>query len=98
LHELATNAAKYGSLSVPEGRLALTWWIDAEAGRLMLHWVETGGPAIAMPPSRGGFGSRLIQATVREQLGGEVTLQWEPSGLVCDIGLPLHRAVARDMV
>jgi PAS domain S-box-containing protein len=98
LHELATNAAKYGSLSVPEGRLALSWWIDAEAGRLMLRWVETGGPAIAVPPSRGGFGSRLIQATVREQLGGEVALQWEPSGLVCDIGLPLHRAVARDMV
>jgi len=98
LHELATNAAKYGSLSVPEGALTVSWRTDAAAGRLRLLWAEAGGPGIANAPRRSGFGSRVIQTTIREQLGGEVEFHWEPSGLVCALDLPLHRATARDMV
>lgn len=98
LHELATNAAKYGSLSVPDGRLTVSWQADAAAGRLRLRWAEAGGPAIAAAPGRNGFGSRVIRTTICEQLGGEVEFHWEPSGLLCAIELPLHRAMARDMV
>jgi PAS domain S-box-containing protein len=94
LHELATNAAKYGSLSVPDGRLTVSW----EAGGLGLRCDGAGGRAIAAAPGRNGFGSRVIRTTIHEQLGGEVEFQWEPSGLLCVIELPLHRAMARDMV
>jgi len=98
LHELATNAAKYGSLSVPDGRLTVSWQADAAAGRLRLHWVETGGPPVTAPPDRSGFGSRVIQTTIQEQLGGEVGFNWEAAGLICAIDLPLSRATARAMV
>lgn len=98
LHELATNAAKYGSLSVPDGRLAVSWQADAVAGRLRFCWAETGGPPVAASPGRSGFGSRVIQTTIREQLGGEVAFTWEAAGLICTIDLPLNRAMSRDMV
>ena len=91
LHELATNAAKYGSLSVPDGTLALSWREDPPGARLRLRWREAGGPPIAGPPRRRGFGSRVIEATVRDQLRGEVSLAWAPAGLVCEIDIPLHR-------
>ncbi|MGG5818488.1 HWE histidine kinase domain-containing protein [Falsiroseomonas sp. HW251] len=93
LHELATNAAKYGALSVPEGRLSLTWERDPEAGMLRLRWAEQGGPAPDGPPRRRGFGSRVIEATIRDQLGGRVTRRWEPDGLVCEMAVPLARVV-----
>lgn len=96
LHELATNAAKYGSLSTPAGALNLTWELDRAAGRLRIRWTESGGPAIAAAPERSGFGSRVIRTTIREQLSGEVTFDWHPGGLVCDIDIPLGRAVPRD--
>ncbi|WP_419899006.1 PAS domain S-box protein [Roseomonas sp. USHLN139] len=90
VHELATNAAKYGALSVPGGRVAVTWRIDAAAPRpsLLLRWAESGGPPAGVP-SRQGFGSRVIAATARRQLGGSVAWHWEPGGLVVDIVLPL---------
>ena len=91
LHELATNAAKYGSLSVPDGTLALSWREDPPGVRMRLRWEETGGPPIAGPPQRRGFGSRVIESTVRDQLRGEVSFTWAPSGLVCEIDIPLHR-------
>ena len=94
LHELATNAAKYGSLSVPNGTLSLSWQEDPAEGRLRLRWQETGGPPIAGPPQRRGFGSRVIESTVRDQLRGEVSFTWETTGLVCEIDVPLHRAGA----
>ena len=96
LHELATNAAKYGSLSGPGGTLTVTWELSGDDARLRLHWTERGGPAIAKPPERSGFGSRVIRTTVREQLGGEVVFDWRPEGLVCDIDIPLGRAMVRD--
>jgi PAS domain S-box-containing protein len=94
LHELATNAAKYGSLSVPNGTLDLSWREDPPGERLRLRWEEKGGPAIAAPPQRRGFGSRVIETTIRDQLRGEVSCVWAPTGFVCDIDIPLHRAFA----
>jgi PAS domain S-box-containing protein len=85
IHELATNAAKYGALSVPGGRLAVEWsWASNE--RLVLRWTETGGPAVRKP-SRQGFGSELIEVLTR-QLGGETSFEWCAQGLVCELNLP----------
>jgi PAS domain S-box-containing protein len=85
IHELATNAAKYGALSVPGGRLAIEWsW--ASDGRLALRWTETGGPAVRKP-SRQGFGSELIDVLTR-QLGGEANFEWRVEGLVCRLDIP----------
>jgi two-component sensor histidine kinase len=95
IHELATNAAKYGSLSAPGGALDLSWKIDQANDRLRLRWTETGGPAIATPPVGRGFGSRVIRTTIHDQLGGEVAFEWQPTGLVCLMDLPLGRVVAR---
>ena len=95
LHELATNAAKYGSLSAPGGALDLCWKIDQANDRLRLRWTESGGPAIATPPVGRGFGSRVIRTTIHDQLGGEVAFEWQPTGLVCLMDLPLGRVVAR---
>lgn len=85
LHELATNAAKYGALSVPDGRVAITWFLEAgETDRLRLRWQETGGP-IVKPPTRKGFGSRLIESLLAAELNGQVNISYEPSGLICDV-------------
>lgn len=81
LHELATNAAKYGALSVPGGRLDIAWRLT-EGGELCLSWRETGGPHVT-PPSRRGFGSELIKNSVSYQLCGEAVLDWPPEGLHC---------------
>jgi PAS domain S-box-containing protein len=87
LHELATNAAKYGALSTPEGRLDLQW--EERAGKLHVHWAETGGPPVKAPAIK-GFGSKIIMATVVSQLGGSADLDWRPEGLVCDMVLSLR--------
>jgi integral membrane sensor domain MASE1/two-component sensor histidine kinase/CheY-like chemotaxis protein len=81
LHELATNAAKYGALSIPGGRVEVAWEVEGSA--LGLTWRETGGPRILAPPARAGFGSRLLDAAARGQLGGDVALDLRPGGLVC---------------
>ena len=94
LHELATNALKHGALSTPDGRVALDWSLDRPAGLLRLRWTETGGPPLGGGPERCGFGSRVLEATVRDQLGGRVERDWRATGLVCDIALPTARAVA----
>jgi PAS domain S-box-containing protein len=83
LHELATNAAKYGSLSVPEGRVEVTW-SRATDGRLVLQWTETGGPP-AKKPTCEGFGTSVIARMIREQLKGEMHLDWRTEGLACEI-------------
>lgn len=91
-HELATNAVKYGALSVGTGRLAVSWWLDwgrKGAATLHLRWTEVGGPPITAPPGRAGFGSRVLDNTLRGQLSGEVLRAWEPSGLVCTIVVPM---------
>jgi PAS domain S-box-containing protein len=88
LHELGTNARKYGALSTPDGRLSLTWSVrDNGARKLVLDWKESGGPRVSVPTER-GFGSTLIEKTVRGH-GGEVTVRFEPGGVSSDIMMPL---------
>ncbi|WP_052402150.1 PAS domain-containing protein [Muricoccus aerilatus] len=91
MHELATNAVKYGALSTPTGRVAVSWRVEgSRPGRLRLRWAETGGPPIQRPPERRGFGTRVLDGTVRAQLGGTLSLGWEPSGLVGEVDVPLR--------
>ena len=82
LHELATNAAKYGALSAAEGRIDLTWQHDQD-GRLIIRWQESGGPLV-QTPSRRGFGGRVIEQMVN-QLRGTAQFDWRREGLVCEI-------------
>jgi two-component sensor histidine kinase len=83
LHEIATNAAKYGALSNDNGTIALDWDVIAENARrkLRLVWSEAGGPPVVAPVQR-GFGSRLIERSARDQLGGEATIDFLPRGVV----------------
>jgi len=83
VHEIATNAAKYGALSNDTGTVALDWEVIAENGkpRLRLIWTEAGGPHVVAPVQR-GFGSRLIERSARDQLGGEATVDFLPRGVV----------------
>jgi PAS domain S-box-containing protein len=85
LHELATNAAKYGALSSGTGRVNLTWRLSD--GRLELSWQESDGPQIE-PPSRRGYGSRAIVAGIERQLGGIVKFDWQTTGLHCTFSVP----------
>ena len=80
LHELATNAAKYGALSRPEGRVELCW--EARNGQLHLSWIESRGPRVA-PPSRQGFGSRLLSDGLSSDLGGDTRLEFAADGVRC---------------
>ena len=94
-HELATNALKHGALSVAEGSVTIHWKLEKSevAGTLLkLCWTETGGPAVTRPPGRRGFGTRVLDGTVRGQLGGRVALAWEAAGLICEMTVPLERA------
>jgi len=86
IHELMTNAAKYGSLSVPEGRLDISWSFS-KAGGCELRWTETGGPAVT-PPTREGFGSKLIQTTMVYDLGGRADIAYPPSGMTARLVIP----------
>jgi two-component system, chemotaxis family, CheB/CheR fusion protein len=85
LHELATNAVKYGALSVPPGRVRIEWLL-ADNGKLVLRWTETDGPAVK-PPMRQGFGTRLLDQVIHAQLKGETRFDWRAEGLVCEIEL-----------
>jgi len=89
LHELFTNALKYGALSIPGGKVALAWeWTDETPPRLDILWREQDGPPVS-PPSRSGFGSVLLQRSLKGDLNAEVSLDFNPSGLVCSIRAPL---------
>jgi two-component sensor histidine kinase len=81
-HELATNAVKYGALSVDDGRVDLSWTFDEANDRLQLTWAESGGPPVK-PPTRRGFGSRLIEQGMRGELRGSATMSYRPSGFTC---------------
>lgn len=85
LHELATNAAKYGALSAAGGRVEILWSLPAD-GTLSLRWIESGGPA-ATPPTHCGFGTRVMENMIG-QLKGELRFDWRDQGLTCEITLP----------
>jgi len=82
LHELATNAVKYGALSCEPGRVLLGWTFDPSTERLRLTWAESGGPPVA-PPTRRGFGSRLIERAIKSELQGQAAMTYDPAGFVC---------------
>lgn len=88
-NELATNAVKYGALS-DAGHVDVSWAVGDVAGNtwLKLDWVERGGPPV-VPPTRKGFGSRLIGRGLAPQLGGEATIDYAPFGVICRIRAPL---------
>jgi two-component sensor histidine kinase/DNA-binding response OmpR family regulator len=86
LHELATNAAKYGALSSNLGKVRLSW--ELGASRLVLQWVESGGPPV-QPPCSKGYGTRVISASVERQLDGGATFDWQPDGLRFTMSIPL---------
>ncbi|WP_053225576.1 sensor histidine kinase [Methylobacterium indicum] len=90
IHELATNAAKYGALSAEAGQVAVDWMLEGRpgTGTLSLRWRESGGPPV-VPPARTGFGTRLIRASLERELAGEVELDFAGGGLVCRIAVPL---------
>lgn len=79
LHELATNASKYGALSQPAGRLGVSWRVDADI--FVLLWVEENGPRIETGPVRSGFGTKLARQSVRASIGGDIVFDWTPNGV-----------------
>ena len=90
LHELATNAAKYGALSTADGRVFVAWDIDNKTGdkRIALRWREVGGPEVT-PPTRHGFGSTLIEKGFPAQLGGHASINYEPTGVSATLEFPM---------
>ncbi|MDE2184373.1 MAG: response regulator [Alphaproteobacteria bacterium] len=93
LHELATNAAKYGALSTPDGQVSILWSVDRNF--LRLEWLETGGPA-AVPPTKRGFGTQIIQASMNEAKGDAAEFIWDPKGLRCRITLHCDVSAAEE--
>jgi PAS domain S-box-containing protein len=87
VHELATNAVKYGAFSNAEGRVSITWM--AQCSTLAMEWMESGGPPVAEPPARKGFGTVLADRTVKSTLGGEIAYDWRPVGLRVRLSMPL---------
>lgn len=89
LHELATNAAKYGALSTPGGRIHVSWTVSS--GKLELRWEERDGPAVHGPPAREGFGSMLARRSLNGQLQGDLAFDWDPQGLTVRLWAALER-------
>ncbi|HEX2553347.1 MAG TPA: PAS domain S-box protein [Microvirga sp.] len=91
LQELVTNAVKYGALSNEAGEVRITWSVDRSQApaRLLLRWQEMRGPPV-QPPSRRGFGSRLIERSLAQDLGGAVRIDFAPTGVVCTLDAPLE--------
>ena len=90
VHELCTNAMKYGALTVAQGRVRIHWTSEPQQGRrsLVLHWQEMDGPPVVAPAHR-GYGSRLIERGLRHDLGGDVALDFQPAGVHCRITAPM---------
>src|SRR6185503_19813833 len=89
LHELATNAAKYGALSDPAGSVAVKWDLDGDV--MEFEWRESGGPRIDGPPQRTGFGTLLARRSVQTQLAGTINSDWLAEGFCVHISLPLTK-------
>ena len=96
IHELVTNAAKYGAFSTLGGSVALRWTL-ADDNSVNLSWAETGGPPV-LPPTRRGFGSVLIERALAMETGGQATLSYLSSGVVCDVFLPPSSVLSRNIV
>jgi PAS domain S-box-containing protein len=94
IHELATNAAKYGALSKSGGRIEVHWLVDDD--RLCIDWHESGGPPVTTP-SKSGFGSALMRITIERQLKGKLDFDWDPQGLRCQIAVDRTLATADPM-
>jgi two-component system, chemotaxis family, CheB/CheR fusion protein len=94
VHELATNAVKYGALSQRSGRVDISWRVDdvADPTELIFEWRERGGPRVE-PPQRKGFGTELLERTLAFELKGNSNLAYDPPGLHCTIAIPLNRRV-----
>jgi PAS domain S-box-containing protein len=91
-HELATNAAKHGALSVPQGKVSIAWRRDAAADRIAVEWRESSGPAVA-PPQRCGFGRALLERIVPRALNGTAKFAYAPAGLVWTLEFPAMRGL-----
>jgi len=91
-HELATNSAKYGALSAPGGRVELTWKLDPVTDNLLFTWRDVGGPPVT-PPTSAGFGTRLIESSIRREQKGQARFDFRPDGLVFEASLPLPEQV-----
>jgi two-component sensor histidine kinase len=94
LHELATNAAKYGALSGKDGSVEVSWEVDAAECELRISWSEHGGPAVA-PPTGSGFGRLLLERALASDLAGKVLLDFARDGLKCMIAIPLDDHVVQ---
>lgn len=90
-HETATNATKYGALAPQGGHVRIEWSI--QDGHLVLRWEESGGPAILEPPKRQGFGSRLVDRSIRSQFRGQVEHEWRREGLILHLTIPLDQLI-----
>jgi PAS domain S-box-containing protein len=88
LHELATNATKYGALARKGGHVDLSWSLSGDGAEVRVEWRESGGPTVERPPSQ-GFGSRLLTSGLASELGRPADLDWRPQGLVCRIVAPV---------
>ena len=91
LHELATNAVKYGSLSTEQGVVHIGWAV-IPPGTLQMTWTESGGPPVT-PPTHRGFGRRLIERGLAHELHGQARIDFEPGGVVCTISVPVEKAI-----
>ena len=96
IHELVTNAAKYGAFSTPGGSVAVRWTLAVD-NSVHLTWAEVGGPPV-LPPTRRGFGSVLIERALAMETGGRATLSYLPGGVVCDVFLPPSSVLSRTLV
>jgi two-component sensor histidine kinase len=94
--ELATNAVKYGALSVPAGSISISWSVERQgpSGNLRLRWEEKGGPPV-QPPKRRGFGTRLIERSLAQDLDGSVRILFAPTGLQCAVEALLPESPGR---
>ncbi|PVE21757.1 hypothetical protein DC522_24960 [Microvirga sp. KLBC 81] len=90
LHELATDAVKYGAPSTAYGTVDLTWTVDRHGTppHLKLRWTETDGPPVE-PPRRRGFGTRMIERSLAQDLGGEARIEFAPAGVACTVDTPV---------
>jgi two-component sensor histidine kinase len=97
LHELATNAVKYGAFSTAAGRVAVTWTVqpdEAQEPRFTLAWTEEGGPPV-VEPQRRGFGHTVTTRMVETSVGGEVVVDYAPRGLAWQLACPLRNIIER---